>query len=706
MKTTDIVETDIIFDPHSNAPRAEDHEVKMARSELYRAGKSAMALHGMLKSVSEQQGLEGWVQAKITKAADYLESVYHYLDYEMKDRHAEVEMEAAPVAPAAQLPGQAVTPASPGTDALAKQKAAAAVALQRKQIQDQIKALQKQLQDAQKQMTTLGQVANAQQAQTMAETTSAGAIASSMGGNGMGMKKKEIGSLFGGTYKQAEEDLSEIKKGQKDANGYTKCWPGKHAEGTKKGKNGGRVRNCVPNENIEEAAMTTMRPQGEKPWSPSLDAPKKKYPAIGTVAWENLPKSTKVMLLKKRGRNPDEYFGTKTEAANPAQQAAIAINMKKAGKKPKHNEEEMEEGVDIRNRPVPQIQTAIARSRKIPNSKVIKLGPNRGYVVVDRSDPRPEVKPDLTVIGDVSKADQRYRQILKQMRRLEKEYDTLSPGKPELRTANVQNMLKNTNYRELSKEKQKMMAIIKQHEDQPRHMADQGVAEGGIPTYIVSVMDSATGEHWSIEVKVTSPEAARERAEAMGYKVLSVKEKQGVKEGWKGAAAGAALLGLGAMGAGGQAQAADMNKAGVSNMKAPTQATQVAKQEQLKRYPTDPRPDLKLGSLEDMFFNGNTNHDREIRYLNYQTDSSAKNMTPQEWSAQQGPKNSPMKALTPDQQAARAKLPLRTANWHPDDDRMPATIREKAKDETGPKFTGYWKGTDKGKPGKKMVGDA
>lgn len=26
--------------------------------------------------------------------------------------------------------------------------------------------------------------------------------------------------------------------------------------------------------------------------------------------------------------------------------------------------------------------------------------------------------------------------------------------------------------------------------------------------------------------------------------------------------------------------------------------------------------------------------------------------------------------------------------------------------ETGPKFTGYWKGTDKGKPGKKMVGDA
>jgi hypothetical protein len=48
-------------------------------------------------------------------------------------------------------------------------------------------------------------------------------------------------------------NLDEIKKGQKDANGYTRCWPGKHAEGTKTGKNGGQVRNCVPNESEELA---------------------------------------------------------------------------------------------------------------------------------------------------------------------------------------------------------------------------------------------------------------------------------------------------------------------------------------------------------------------------------------------------------------------------------------------------------------------
>ena len=45
-------------------------------------------------------------------------------------------------------------------------------------------------------------------------------------------------------------NLNEIAKGAKDSNGFTKCWPGHHASGTKKGKNGGQVRNCVPNESM------------------------------------------------------------------------------------------------------------------------------------------------------------------------------------------------------------------------------------------------------------------------------------------------------------------------------------------------------------------------------------------------------------------------------------------------------------------------
>lgn len=47
--------------------------------------------------------------------------------------------------------------------------------------------------------------------------------------------------------------LNEIAKGQKDSNGYTKCWSGYHAQGTKKSATTGKqVRNCVPNESVDE----------------------------------------------------------------------------------------------------------------------------------------------------------------------------------------------------------------------------------------------------------------------------------------------------------------------------------------------------------------------------------------------------------------------------------------------------------------------
>src|SRR6056300_1888016 len=62
----------------------QDHEVQMARSDLYKLAKYSIKLHNMLAMVPETKGIEGWQQAKITKAADYISSVYHNLDYEMK----------------------------------------------------------------------------------------------------------------------------------------------------------------------------------------------------------------------------------------------------------------------------------------------------------------------------------------------------------------------------------------------------------------------------------------------------------------------------------------------------------------------------------------------------------------------------------------------------------------------------------------------
>jgi len=61
-----------------------DHEVQMARADLYKIAKYAIQLHDMMKNVTEADGIEGWQQSKITKAADYIGSVYHALDYDLK----------------------------------------------------------------------------------------------------------------------------------------------------------------------------------------------------------------------------------------------------------------------------------------------------------------------------------------------------------------------------------------------------------------------------------------------------------------------------------------------------------------------------------------------------------------------------------------------------------------------------------------------
>jgi hypothetical protein len=67
--------------PQMQAQLVSNGEGAMARADLYRAAKNAMKLFQM---VQEDQELEGWVQAKITKSADYLDSVYHYMEYKVK----------------------------------------------------------------------------------------------------------------------------------------------------------------------------------------------------------------------------------------------------------------------------------------------------------------------------------------------------------------------------------------------------------------------------------------------------------------------------------------------------------------------------------------------------------------------------------------------------------------------------------------------
>ena len=79
MKSNDFIKKKIVENK-----LIQDHEVEMARSQLYFAAKAAIELHGVLKHITEDEGLEGWVQAKITKASDYLQAVHHYLLYQEK----------------------------------------------------------------------------------------------------------------------------------------------------------------------------------------------------------------------------------------------------------------------------------------------------------------------------------------------------------------------------------------------------------------------------------------------------------------------------------------------------------------------------------------------------------------------------------------------------------------------------------------------
>lgn len=165
---------------------------------------------------------------------------------------------------------------------------------------------------------------------------------------------------------QTHGNLNEIAKGAKDSNGVTKCWPGKHAEGTKKGKNGGQVRNCVPNESVEqgvaEAAKHGLYYNVNKRKAAGTGRPASSPKAPTAQAWKDAAKTAKSESVTESEEKRCRQCGMKNckcpgdsckckpiagwvpgkgfkkamdEAANAAQQAAIAVNMKKDHKTPK-----------------------------------------------------------------------------------------------------------------------------------------------------------------------------------------------------------------------------------------------------------------------------------------------------------------------------------------------------------------------------------
>jgi hypothetical protein len=118
---------------------------------------------------------------------------------------------------------------------------------------------------------------------------------------------------------QTHGSVNEIKKGAKDSNGYTRCWPGKHAEGTKTGKNGGQVRNCVPNESqgVAEGKITLSTDPNR--YGATVD----NYQASGPVV--NIPANQLV------GFEPDDKMNQPKSKANVEK---IVAGLKQGAKLP------------------------------------------------------------------------------------------------------------------------------------------------------------------------------------------------------------------------------------------------------------------------------------------------------------------------------------------------------------------------------------
>ena len=73
----------------SKLVEADDHEISMARGELEAVADKALKLSSMLQGKSDEDQLEAWVQSKITKAKDYINSVVDYMTYnpDMANEH-------------------------------------------------------------------------------------------------------------------------------------------------------------------------------------------------------------------------------------------------------------------------------------------------------------------------------------------------------------------------------------------------------------------------------------------------------------------------------------------------------------------------------------------------------------------------------------------------------------------------------------------
>ena len=70
-------DVEVEHDPHTDVKHYE-YQASMTRSELYRNAKYAMS---MMNQIQVNEEIEPWIAGALTKSANYLDKIYHYLDY-------------------------------------------------------------------------------------------------------------------------------------------------------------------------------------------------------------------------------------------------------------------------------------------------------------------------------------------------------------------------------------------------------------------------------------------------------------------------------------------------------------------------------------------------------------------------------------------------------------------------------------------------
>jgi hypothetical protein len=69
-------------DDHGFHDEEDPSEIDMALSDLKKLSEYADKLYSIIE---REEGLDGWVASKITRASDYISSVYHHLDFETEN---------------------------------------------------------------------------------------------------------------------------------------------------------------------------------------------------------------------------------------------------------------------------------------------------------------------------------------------------------------------------------------------------------------------------------------------------------------------------------------------------------------------------------------------------------------------------------------------------------------------------------------------